>query len=123
VASEAAVAQLHPAGASPNIASGFPRAHGSFRDPSAPAIRISPGKTQEPRATAHVLELGIRALDRRGSDHWLLQDLGAIRVACPTRQWEQRHTIAWLWPSGTEASQTTVDATEMLSRRCDSMRE
>jgi hypothetical protein len=24
----------------------------------------------------------------------------------PTRQWEQGHTIAWLWPSGTEASLT-----------------
>ena len=26
----------------------------------------------------------------------------------PTHQWEQGHTIAWLWPSGTEASLTVL---------------
>ena len=62
-----------------NTASGFPHAHSSFRDPSAAAIPDLPGKTQEPRATAHavgsglwVLELGVRALDLVGSDRWPL---------------------------------------------------
>ena len=49
--------------------------------------------------------IGILMYIARTTRSKCVQDRDLIRP--PTRQWEEGRTIAWLWPSGTEASLTS----------------
>jgi hypothetical protein len=63
------------------------------------AMRVALLFSAEDRLVGYVMYVG---RDRQDDVRTKIESL----YGPPTRQWEQGHTIAWLWPSGTEASLT-----------------
>jgi hypothetical protein len=63
-------------------------------------MRVAILFAEEDRLVGYVLYI---ARDRQADVRSRIESL----YGPPTRQWEQGRTIAWLWPSGTEASLTT----------------